>query len=178
MLELISTKKKKEKKKSAGREWRIEHSPQILASEEKATTTTWRVNSLCTDFPQTWAIWAWGGGGGGDFKKCRCGCTDFKSKWPIVLLSHPTDSALSAMMSVLTSGQSDQTVLLSHSADSVLCCNVCTDFKLKWPNCTPFSSSRSCPLYSNVCRGCLAQEATLVELKNRRVVGGREATLV
>ena len=31
-------KKKKKQEKSTGREWMVEHSPQILASEEKATT--------------------------------------------------------------------------------------------------------------------------------------------
>ena len=38
--ELISASKKKEKKKSADREQLVERSPKILASEERATTTT------------------------------------------------------------------------------------------------------------------------------------------
>ena len=38
MRELISTLKKKKEKKSAGGKWIVEHSPQILAREEKATT--------------------------------------------------------------------------------------------------------------------------------------------
>ena len=37
LRELISTSKKEEEKKSAGGEWIIEHFPQILAREEKAT---------------------------------------------------------------------------------------------------------------------------------------------
>ena len=47
--ELISTSPKKEKNKSrAGGEWRVEHSPKILASEEKATST----NELYTTWPK------------------------------------------------------------------------------------------------------------------------------
>ena len=38
--ELISTPQKNKKQKNAGREHMVEHSPQILASKEKATTTT------------------------------------------------------------------------------------------------------------------------------------------
>ena len=41
VCELISTSQKKKKKKSAGREWIVEHSPKILAHEEKATTYVW-----------------------------------------------------------------------------------------------------------------------------------------
>ena len=56
---LISTSKKKEKKKSADGEWMVEHSPKILASEEKATTTT----SLCAKV-LCWQSLVWQGGQG------------------------------------------------------------------------------------------------------------------
>ena len=42
MYELIFTSKKQEKK-SAGREWIVQHSPWILSSEEKATTAVYTV---------------------------------------------------------------------------------------------------------------------------------------
>ena len=38
VLELISIQKKRKKKKTAGGELMVEHSPKILASEEKVTT--------------------------------------------------------------------------------------------------------------------------------------------
>ena len=40
MCELIFKSKKKKKRKSAGEELKVKHSPEILSREEKPTTTT------------------------------------------------------------------------------------------------------------------------------------------
>ena len=63
LCKLISTLKKKERKKSAGGEWNSEHSPIILASENRATTTvrgwSWCLDLMSAHYGTVYLCYQW-----------------------------------------------------------------------------------------------------------------------